>query len=59
MNLSVMILAAGEGTRMRSTLPKVMHKVANKPMISHILHNIKRLNPNEVVVVVGPDMPGL
>jgi bifunctional UDP-N-acetylglucosamine pyrophosphorylase/glucosamine-1-phosphate N-acetyltransferase len=59
MDLSVIILAAGEGTRMRSALPKVMHKVANKPMISHILHNIRPLNPSEVVVVVGPNMPML
>jgi bifunctional UDP-N-acetylglucosamine pyrophosphorylase/glucosamine-1-phosphate N-acetyltransferase len=59
MNLSVIILAAGEGKRMYSALPKVMHKVANKPMVSHILHNVKCLDPSEVVVVVGPDMPGL
>ncbi len=56
MNLSVIILAAGKGTRMRSSLPKVMHKVANKPIIGHILSNIKSLECKEVMIVIGAGM---
>ena len=36
MNLSVVILAAGKGTRMKSSLPKVLHPVAHKPMVQHV-----------------------
>jgi bifunctional UDP-N-acetylglucosamine pyrophosphorylase/glucosamine-1-phosphate N-acetyltransferase len=59
MNLSVIILAAGEGKRMQSSIPKVMHKIANKPMIGHVLSHIKPLHLNDVVIVVGPNMEPL
>lgn len=55
MSFSVIILAAGEGTRMNSSLPKVMHKLANQPMLGHILYNIKQLSVSNVMVVIGPD----
>lgn len=47
------ILAAGKGTRMKSELPKVLHKVADKPMISHVIENFKALSLDESFVVVG------
>lgn len=55
-NISAIILAAGKGTRMHSHLPKVMHKIANKPMLGHVLANIKPLNLSEEIVVIGPEM---
>ena len=54
--LAVIILAAGMGTRMRSALPKVMHPVAGRPMVAHLLDTVSTLNPQRVVVVAGPDM---
>ncbi len=54
--IAVVILAAGKGTRMKSGLPKVMHKVAGRPMIAHLLDTVSELPPDKVVVVVGPDM---
>ncbi len=53
----VVILAAGKGTRMKSDLPKVMHPLAGKPLLWHVLRCAEALEPAEVVVVVGPDMP--
>jgi bifunctional UDP-N-acetylglucosamine pyrophosphorylase/glucosamine-1-phosphate N-acetyltransferase len=50
------ILAAGKGTRMRSDLPKVLHRVAGRPMIGHVLAAVGALDPDHVVVVVGPGM---
>lgn len=57
--LSVVILAAGMGTRMKSDLPKVMHKVAGKPMVNHVTDAATALGADRVLVVVGPDMPAL
>lgn len=47
------IMAAGKGTRMQSTLPKVMHKVCDKPMIAHLLDNLKKCDVDDVVAIVG------
>lgn len=47
------ILAAGKGTRMKSELPKVALDVAGKPMIQHVLENLKSLNLSKIAVVVG------
>ncbi|MBN1898134.1 MAG: bifunctional UDP-N-acetylglucosamine diphosphorylase/glucosamine-1-phosphate N-acetyltransferase GlmU [Spirochaetes bacterium] len=52
-NLSVIILAAGHGTRMKSQRPKILHAVAGKPMLHCILDQLKVLNPDKVVIVVG------
>ena len=41
--LSVVILAAGKGTRMYSDLPKVLHKVAGKPMVKHVIDTAKSI----------------
>jgi len=57
--LAVVILAAGKGTRMKSDLPKVMHEIAGKPMLRHVIDTCARLAPDHVVVVAGPDMPAV
>ncbi len=51
--IAVVILAAGLGTRMKSTLPKVLHPLAGRPMIRHLLETVDGLDPDQVVVVVG------
>lgn len=56
MNLSAIILAAGEGSRMKSNLPKVMHKVAGKPLIWHVLHQLAKTIIEEQVVVIGENV---
>lgn len=48
------VLAAGEGKRMRSTLPKVLHKVAGRSMLGHVLDAVGRAGADAVAVVVGP-----
>jgi bifunctional UDP-N-acetylglucosamine pyrophosphorylase / glucosamine-1-phosphate N-acetyltransferase len=54
--IALIVLAAGKGTRMKSTLPKVMHKVAGRTLLGHALGAAAALNPKQTVVVVGPDM---
>jgi bifunctional UDP-N-acetylglucosamine pyrophosphorylase / glucosamine-1-phosphate N-acetyltransferase len=53
MKLEVVILAAGQGTRMRSELPKVLHPVAGRPMLAHVLDIARSLAPRSIHVVVG------
>ena len=53
---AAIVLAAGIGTRMNSRLPKVMHPIAGRPMIGHLLATVATVAPARVVVVVGPDM---
>ncbi len=53
---AAIVLAAGQGTRMKSRLPKVMHRLANRPMILHVLAALEPLGPQRVVVVVAPGM---
>ena len=53
MSLDVVILAAGQGTRMRSALPKVLHAVAGKPMLVHVVDTAQQLAPQAIQVVVG------
>lgn len=57
--LAVVILAAGKGTRMKSDMPKVMHKVLGLPMINWLLSTVGQLSPDRVVVVVGKGMDTL
>ena len=52
---AVIVLAAGAGTRMRSDVPKVLHTLAGRSMISHALHAIAKVSPRYLVVVVGKD----
>jgi bifunctional UDP-N-acetylglucosamine pyrophosphorylase / glucosamine-1-phosphate N-acetyltransferase len=53
-DLAVVVLAAGMGTRMKSTLPKVLHKAAGRSLLGHVLHAAKALQATKVVVVHGP-----
>lgn len=48
------VLAAGEGTRMKSALPKVLHPVANRPMVAHVVATAKAAGADDIAVVVGP-----
>ena len=49
----VVILAAGQGTRMKSKLYKVLHPVCGKPMVRHVLDQMKEIQAESVVTVVG------
>lgn len=53
MRLETLILAAGKGTRMRSKLPKVLHKVGGKTMLQHVIDAAKRAGSEREVVVIG------
>ncbi|SDH24644.1 bifunctional UDP-N-acetylglucosamine pyrophosphorylase / Glucosamine-1-phosphate N-acetyltransferase [Pseudomonas flavescens] len=53
MSLDIVILAAGQGTRMRSALPKVLHPVAHKPMLAHVVDTARSLQPQSIQVVIG------
>ncbi|QLD10663.1 bifunctional UDP-N-acetylglucosamine diphosphorylase/glucosamine-1-phosphate N-acetyltransferase GlmU [Microbacterium oleivorans] len=50
--LAVVILAAGQGTRMKSTLPKVLHRIGGRPLLGHVLDTARDLAPAHVLVVV-------
>lgn len=52
--IAVVVLAAGAGTRMKSTLPKVLHPLANRPMVRHVLANVEALKPARIVGVIAP-----
>jgi len=54
--IAVIVLAAGLGTRMKSKLPKVMHPLAGRPMIAHLMETVAGLEPENVCVVVGDFM---
>lgn len=53
MTIFPIILAAGQGTRMHSSLPKVLHCVAGKPMLQHVIESCQQLNVNELAIVYG------
>ncbi len=53
MSLDIVILAAGQGTRMRSALPKVLHPVAGKSMLGHVIDTARQLAPRKIHVVIG------
>ncbi|SDO62188.1 bifunctional UDP-N-acetylglucosamine diphosphorylase/glucosamine-1-phosphate N-acetyltransferase GlmU [Pseudomonas jinjuensis] len=53
MSLEIVILAAGQGTRMRSALPKVLHPIAGKPMLAHVIDTARSLSPQRIHVVIG------
>ena len=52
-DLHIVILAAGQGTRMKSARPKVLHRVAGRPMIEHVLDAASSLAPRSTVIVIG------
>ncbi len=52
-NVYAIVLAAGQGTRMKSNLYKVLHPVCGKPMVEHVIDNIKNLGADRIVTIVG------
>ena len=50
--LAVIVLAAGQGTRMKSSLPKVLHRIGGRPLVGHVLETARSLTPASVLVVV-------
>ncbi|PIP67916.1 MAG: bifunctional UDP-N-acetylglucosamine diphosphorylase/glucosamine-1-phosphate N-acetyltransferase GlmU [Candidatus Omnitrophica bacterium CG22_combo_CG10-13_8_21_14_all_43_16] len=52
-NIATIILAAGEGTRMKSSLPKVLHNICGKPMLEYLIDNVNSIGMNKVFVIVG------
>lgn len=53
MSIALIILAAGKGTRMNSDLPKVLHPIAQAPMLTHAMHAGRALDPDQTIVVAG------
>ena len=53
MKLTTIVLAAGQGTRMNSDLPKVMHPVAGRPMVRYVVDAARTLEPVDIIVIVG------
>lgn len=56
LKLDVVILAAGLGTRMKSSEPKVLHKIFDKPIIDYVIECAGKLNPENIFVVINPSM---
>jgi len=53
---AIVVLAAGLGTRMKSAKPKVMHPLAGRPMIAHLMGTLETMAPERIVVVIGEEM---
>jgi len=51
--LSVAILAAGKGTRMESSLPKVLHKISGKSLLQRVIDSCVELKPDQIFVITG------
>ena len=51
--ITAVILAAGQGTRMKSSRPKVLHEILGRPMVAYLLDTLKDLGVQDIVVVVG------
>ena len=56
--ITTVILAAGQGTRMKSKLPKVLHPLAGRPMLSQLLATVDALDPEKRIIVVSPQNSG-
>src|SRR4051794_15096594 len=50
--LAVIVLAAGQGTRMKSSIPKVLHRIGGRSLIGHVLETAVSMSPESIVVVV-------
>lgn len=57
--LAIVVLAAGQGTRMKSDLPKVMHRIASRSLVGHVLAATEGLAPQRTVVIAGPGTDAL
>ena len=55
-NTAVVVLAAGLGTRMKSVMPKVLHPIAGRAMILQLLDSLTDIDPDQIVLVLGPGM---
>ena len=53
MSVSAIVLAAGEGTRMRSSRPKPLHLICGRAMVLHVIHALEQLDPDRTAIVVG------
>lgn len=53
MNITTIILAAGKGTRMRSEIPKILHRIANRPLLQHVYDMSNQLANNKITIVYG------
>ena len=53
MTTNIIVLAAGKGTRMKSAKPKVLHPIADKPLLGHVLDTVSTLGPRQISVVIG------
>ena len=50
---TAVVLAAGMGTRMKSSLPKVLHKLGSRSLVEHVVRKIAALNPENIIVITG------
>ena len=55
MGLAAVVLAAGGGTRMNSSTPKILHRIGGVPMIRHVLDSVRELEPDRMIVVAGQE----
>ena len=53
MSTTVIILAAGKGTRMRSLLPKVLQPLAGRPLLGHVIETAKKLQADNIITIYG------
>lgn len=53
MSTTVIILAAGKGTRMRSQFPKVLQPLAGKPLLEHVIVTAKKINAQNIITIFG------